>query len=121
LSGASSKGANTPGIKKKTGSFSMINTQLSQGFVSATAIRFGGHANTPERGNYQQNGSWIPPRVGAATPNPVDVDRFRPSLNRKDFRAPASNNVQKDIYASHVNMWKQINLRYQSLAETLQP
>ena len=121
LVGATSKGANTPGIKKKAPSFSMVNTRLSQGFLSATSIRFGGTAGSPERGNYQQNGSWIPPRVNAGAAPNINVDQFRPNLNRKDFRAPAANNVQKDIYASHVDMWKQINLRYQSLADTLQP
>ncbi|MFN7728619.1 MAG: hypothetical protein ACK5P7_05645 [Bdellovibrio sp.] len=118
--GGSAKGANQAGLKKG-GAPSKIDTDLLNGTLGGRAGGFGRSSGEPaaDSGSYSNSGSWIPPKVGREeSPN---LDRFRPNLDPKNFRGPSSNNVRSEIYASHVNMWRQVNLRYIQVMGTLKP
>ena len=118
--GGSAKGANQAGIKKGVAP-SKIDTDLLNGTLGGRAGGFGRSSGEPsaDSGSYSNSGSWIPPKVGGE--EPPNLDRFRPNLDPKNFRGPASNNVRSEIYASHVNMWRQVNLRYIQVMGTLKP
>lgn len=116
---SSGSGANTPGVKTSREA-SKINTDTLAGMVAAKgAGKFGsGSGGGEDRGTYSHSGSWIPPKMNEES---IDVNKFRPNLERDQFRKPASLNVRSEIYSSHVNMWRQMNLRYQILQSTLIP
>lgn len=118
--GGSNSGANTPGVKASR-DHSKINADTLAGLVAAKgAGKFGSGSQEggEDRGSYSNSGSWIPPKM---SDDAIDVNKFRPNLERDQLRKPSSMNVRSEIYASHVNMWRQMNLRYQLLQGTLIP
>lgn len=118
--GGSNSGANTPGVKASR-DHSKINANTLAGLVAAKgAGKFGSGSQEggEDRGSYSNSGSWIPPKM---SDDAIDVNKFRPNLERDQFRKPSSMNVRSEIYASHVNMWRQMNLRYQLLQGTFIP
>ncbi|MBX2995074.1 MAG: hypothetical protein KF681_09635 [Bdellovibrionaceae bacterium] len=124
LSGASSTGANKPGLRRMGGP-SKINTDVLNGSLGNRATGFGRSADSPieGKGTYTASGSWIPPKV-EKEPGTPNMDQFRPNMDPNQVRRPtaaAPMNVHKEIYASHVNMWKQMNLRYVELLKSLDP
>lgn len=123
LGGTSGTGANKPGLRRM-GAPSKINTEILKGTLGSRATGFGRSADSPSAGvgSYTASGSWIPPKV-EKEPGTPSMDQFRPKIDADQFRKPAttSMNVHKEIYASHVNMWKQMNLRYVELLKSLDP
>ncbi|MFN7728618.1 MAG: hypothetical protein ACK5P7_05640 [Bdellovibrio sp.] len=87
---------------------------VSLGAASGSGLVLPAGATGPAGGSYSPSGSWIPPKMNEG----LDVEKFRP---KPGDRSPADVVNRSQIHGSHVNMWKQINLRYLSVRGSLKP
>jgi hypothetical protein len=88
--------------------------QVSLGPAGGSGMVVPAGATGPAGGSYSTSGSWIPPKMNEG----LDVEKFRP---KPGDRGPADVASRSQIHGSHVNMWKQINLRYLSVRGSLKP
>ncbi|MBX2995077.1 MAG: hypothetical protein KF681_09650 [Bdellovibrionaceae bacterium] len=122
MGGGSGRGANEPKPRQAAYYPSRINAEVNKGFVGGSgapgAFKNGQALNG---GTVSPDGGWIPPKV-APNPNEINFDRFRPSDAAFKNRGLASNDVLPNgLLAPHVNIWKQVNSRYQKIMSTLTP
>lgn len=117
--GSGSQSANKPGAPKVPGrAVSAIDPKILGGVKSGAGGAFRG-----DPGLYRNNGSWIPPKVGAkAKENPLEnanLDQFRPDM--KGYRKPSSDDPRSQLLAADQDIWKQINIQYSAQSRTLSP
>lgn len=82
----------------------------------------GAQARGPGAGSYNQNGSWIPPKLGEKNEGLPNMDRFRPNL--EGLRGPASVAAMilaGPILGPGINIWLHMNQKYLTVMPTLNP
>lgn len=120
--GGSGRGANEPKPRQAPYYPSRISAEVNKGYVGGSGAP--GAFKTGQAlagGSVSPDGGWIPPKV-APNPNQINFDRFRPNEAAFKNRGLASNDVLPNgLLAPHVNIWKQVNTRYQKIMSTLTP
>lgn len=122
MSNGNNKSANKSGPPAKPGRpASTLSTNVLGGRAGASpgSAFSAAVSKDPGNGTVSKTGLWIPPKV-PDDPNKINLDRFRPGL--QGYRMPTGlEKSTSELLGSHVDIWKQVNLRYLSLSMTLKP